>query len=66
MDFINPENHNVRRMHTAVKLNEAIVAKKTDAKLVYQSARTSQNCLEGQRLLNGILGSFDRRFENEF
>merc|ERR1719474_413990 len=28
------ENHNVRRMHTAVKLNEAIVAKSHDAKLV--------------------------------
>merc|ERR1719483_614743 len=34
MDSINPENHNVRRMHTAVKLNEAIVAKSHDAKLV--------------------------------
>ena len=28
------ENANVRRMHTAVKLNEAIVAKSHDAKLV--------------------------------
>jgi len=28
------ENSNVRRMHTAVKLNEAIVAKSHDAKLV--------------------------------
>jgi len=34
MDSITPENHNVRRMHTAVKLNEAIVAKSHDAKLV--------------------------------
>ena len=28
------ENANVRRMHTAVKLNEAIVAKSHDSKLV--------------------------------
>ncbi len=28
------ENANVRRMHTAVKLNEAIVAKSHEAKLV--------------------------------
>lgn len=34
MDSITPENANVRRMHTAVKLNEAIVAKSHDAKLV--------------------------------
>jgi potassium/chloride transporter 4/5/6 len=33
-DSITPENSNVRRMHTAVKLNEAIVAKSHDAKLV--------------------------------
>jgi len=31
---ITPENANVRRMHTAVKLNEAIVAKSHEAKLV--------------------------------
>ena len=29
-----PEDSNVRRMHTAVKLNEAIVSKSHDAKLV--------------------------------
>lgn len=34
MDSITPENSNVRRMHTAVKLNEVIVAKSHDAKLV--------------------------------
>jgi len=34
VDSITPENSNVRRMHTAVKLNEAIVAKSHDAKLV--------------------------------
>jgi len=34
MDSITPENANVRRMHTAVKLNEAIVAKSHEAKLV--------------------------------
>ena len=33
-DSANPENQNVRRMHTAVKLNEEIVAKSHDAKLV--------------------------------
>merc|ERR1719187_1072246 len=33
-DSINPENQNVKRMHTAVKLNEAIVSKSHDAKLV--------------------------------
>jgi len=33
-DSVNPENQNVRRMHTAVKLNEEIVAKSHDAKLV--------------------------------
>jgi len=33
-DSITPENANVRRMHTAVKLNEAIVAKSHDSKLV--------------------------------
>merc|ERR1719228_1928589 len=30
----NPQNSNVRRMHTAVKLNEEIVAKSHDAKLI--------------------------------
>merc|ERR1719462_448091 len=34
MDSLNPENANVRRMHTAVKLNEAIVSRSHDAKLV--------------------------------
>lgn len=34
LDSLTPENSNVRRMHTAVKLNEAIVAKSHDAKLV--------------------------------
>lgn len=34
LDSITPENANVRRMHTAVKLNEAIVAKSHEAKLV--------------------------------
>jgi len=33
-DSLNPENANVRRMHTAVKLNEAIVSRSHDAKLV--------------------------------
>lgn len=32
--FFFSENSNVRRMHTAVKLNEAIVAKSHEAKLV--------------------------------
>jgi hypothetical protein len=32
--FVYSENANVRRMHTAVKLNEAIVAKSHEAKLV--------------------------------
>ena len=31
---VRSENANVRRMHTAVKLNEAIVAKSHEAKLV--------------------------------
>lgn len=34
LESITPENSNVRRMHTAVKLNESIVAKSHDAKLV--------------------------------
>jgi len=34
VDSLNPENANVRRMHTAVKLNEAIVSRSHDAKLV--------------------------------
>jgi len=34
IDTITPENANVKRMHTAVKLNEAIVAKSHDSKLV--------------------------------
>ncbi|XP_023327909.1 solute carrier family 12 member 4 isoform X2 [Eurytemora carolleeae] len=34
MESIPPENANVRRMHTAVKLNEVIVAKSHEAKLV--------------------------------
>lgn len=34
MEAITPENANVRRMHTAVKLNEAIVYKSHDSKLV--------------------------------
>jgi len=33
-DSLAPENANVRRMHTAVKLNEAIVSRSHDAKLV--------------------------------
>merc|ERR1719362_2362275 len=33
-DSLAPENNNVRRMHTAVKLNEAIVSRSHDAKLV--------------------------------
>jgi len=34
VDSLAPENANVRRMHTAVKLNEAIVSRSHDAKLV--------------------------------
>lgn len=34
LDSIQPENSNVRRMHTAVKLNESIVNKSHEAKLV--------------------------------
>merc|ERR1711874_659852 len=34
VDSLQPENANVRRMHTAVKLNEAIVSRSHDAKLV--------------------------------
>ena len=34
MPYYYRENNNVRRMHTAVKLNEAIVSRSHDAKLV--------------------------------
>jgi potassium/chloride transporter 4/5/6 len=34
LESLQPENSNVRRMHTAVKLNESIVGKSHDAKLV--------------------------------
>ena len=34
VNFLARENANVRRMHTAVKLNEAIVSRSHDAKLV--------------------------------
>ena len=34
VNFFVRENANVRRMHTAVKLNEAIVSRSHDAKLV--------------------------------
>jgi len=34
LESIQPENSNVRRMHTAVKLNESIVNKSHEAKLV--------------------------------
>ena len=34
LNFLARENANVRRMHTAVKLNEAIVSRSHDAKLV--------------------------------
>jgi potassium/chloride transporter 4/5/6 len=34
LESIQPENSNVRRMHTAVKLNESIVSKSHEAKLV--------------------------------
>lgn len=34
LESITPENSNVRRMHTAVKVNESIVSKSHDAKLV--------------------------------
>ena len=34
MPYFYRENNNVRRMHTAVKLNEAIVSRSHDAKLV--------------------------------
>ncbi|KAG8140738.1 hypothetical protein E2320_003404, partial [Naja naja] len=53
-DLLNmrPDQSNVRRMHTAVKLNEVIVNKSHEAKLIWNSWRSSQRgwsvcCLYG-------------------